>query len=108
LRGRNVARFTGGDSAVNARRLIVMLYLVVFVGVAGASGIYFWEARAEYLQLREQEEASRRRLAETEARLQEQEKTLERLRHDPVYVEKVIRRRLGYARPDEFIFRFEE
>lgn len=93
---------------MHARRLIVMLYLVLFVGVAGASGIYFWEAWGEYAQLRDQEVATRRRLAETEARLQEQEKILERLRTDPVYVEKVIRRRLGYARPDEFIFRFEE
>jgi len=93
---------------VNFRRLIVTLYLVLFVGVAGASGLYFWEARAEYLRLRDAEEATRRRLVETEARLREQEKILERLRTDPVYVEKVIRRRLGYARPDEFIFRFEE
>jgi cell division protein FtsB len=32
---------------------------------------------------------------------------LERLRSDPAYVEMVIRRRMGYAKPDEFIFRFE-
>ena len=51
---------------------------------------------------------SRRRLAEAEAKLREQEKILERLRNDPVYVEKVIRRRLGYAKPEEFIFRFED
>jgi len=30
-----------------------------------------------------------------------------RLRTDPAYVERVIRRQLGYAKPDEFIFRFE-
>ncbi|MBP9914392.1 MAG: septum formation initiator family protein, partial [Opitutaceae bacterium] len=33
---------------------------------------------------------------------------LDRLRNDPEYVEKVIRRRVGYAKPDEFIFRFED
>jgi cell division protein FtsB len=32
---------------------------------------------------------------------------LERLRTDPAYVEKVIRRKLGYARPEEYVFRFE-
>jgi len=45
---------------------------------------------------------------ELEARLREQEIVLERLRSDPAYVEKVIRRRLGYAKPDEFVFRFPE
>lgn len=93
---------------VSPRRIIVSLYLLLFVLVAAGSGMYFWEAREEYNLLRQQEAASRRRLAELEAKLQEQEKILERLRTDPVYVEKVIRRRLGYAKPDEFIFRFED
>jgi cell division protein FtsB len=30
------------------------------------------------------------------------------MRNDPAFVETVIRRRLGYAKPDEFIFRFEQ
>jgi cell division protein FtsB len=93
---------------VDLRRLIVTLYLLLFAGAVVASGYYFWEAREEYDRLRQTEEITRRRLAETEARLREQEKILERLRNDPVYVEKVIRRRLGYAKPDEYIFRFEE
>jgi cell division protein FtsB len=41
-------------------------------------------------------------------KLNEQEKILQRLRTDPDYVEMVIRRRLGYAKPDEYIFRFAE
>jgi len=93
---------------VSLRRIIVTVYLLLFLAVGAASGVYFLQAREEYNRLREQEAASRRRLAEAEAKLLEQEKILERLRHDPVYVEKVIRRRLGYAKPDEFIFRFED
>lgn len=93
---------------MNVRSLIIGLYLLLFLAVGAASGLYFWEAREEYNRLRQIEAASRRRLAEAEARLVEQEKILERLRNDPVYVEKVIRRRLGYAKPDEFIFRFED
>jgi cell division protein DivIC len=93
---------------VGLRRIILTLYLLLFVAGGVAASLYFWEAREEYLQLRQVEATSRRRLAEVEAKLQEQEKILERLRNDPVYVEKVIRRRLGYAKPDEFIFRFED
>jgi cell division protein FtsB len=93
---------------VNLRRIIVSLYLLLFLVVGAASGVYFLDAREEYNRLKQQEASSRRRLAEVEAKLKEQEKILERLRSDPVYVEKVIRRRLGYAKPEEFIFRFED
>jgi cell division protein FtsB len=93
---------------VSLRRLVVTIYLLLFLAVGAASGLYFLETREEYNRLREQEASSRRRLAEAESKLREQEKILERLRHDPVYVEKVIRRRLGYAKPEEFIFRFED
>ena len=93
---------------MNLRRFIVGLYLVLFLGVGLTSGAFFLQARAEYDQLRQQEAAGRARLAETEAKLREQEKIIDRLRNDPAYVEKVIRRRLNYAKPDEYIFRFEE
>jgi cell division protein FtsB len=96
------------DHVVGIRRIIVAVYLLLFLAGGVASGLYFLEAREQYNRLRQMEAASRRRLAEVEAKLQEEEKILERLRNDPVYVEKVIRRRLGYAKPEEFIFRFED
>ena len=98
-----MAKFT-----VNVRRLIVGFYFVLFLGVGLTSGVYFLQARAEYEQLKQQEAASRRRLEDSMARLREQEKIIERLRNDPAFVEQVIRRRLNYAKPDEFIFRFED
>jgi cell division protein FtsB len=51
---------------------------------------------------------NRRRLAEAQEQLRNQEKVLDRLRNDPAYVDKVIRKKLGYAKPDEFIFHFAE
>ncbi len=93
---------------MNFRRLIVGLYLLVFLVIGVASGLYFWDTREEYNRLLRLEAASEQRLAEAQAKLAEQDKILERLRTDPVYVEKVIRQRLGYARPDEYIFRFQE
>lgn len=93
---------------MHLRRLIVVLYLALFLGVAVTSGVFFWQARQEYDRLRAMEAESRRRLAEAEQRLREQEKVLHRLRTDPEYVEKIIRQRLGYARPDEYLFRLEE
>lgn len=89
------------------RRLIIVFYLLLFLALAAGSGAFFWQTRREYDRLLTIERQSKQRLAEAEQKLREQEKVLERLRSDPAYVEMVIRRRLGYAKPDEYIFRFE-
>jgi cell division protein FtsB len=88
-------------------RVMLLLYLALFLGLGLGGGYLFYHARGEYLRLVQTENANRRHLAEAEARLRDQERILERLRTDPAYVEGVIRRKLGYAKPDEFIFRFE-
>jgi cell division protein DivIC len=93
---------------VNLRRFIVGLYFVVFVGLGLASAVFFWQTRAEYNRFRQNEADNQRILAETEAKLRDQELVLARLRNDPAYVEKIIRQQLGYAKPGEFIFRFEK
>ncbi len=90
------------------RRFIFSLYLLLFLGGIAASAVFFWQAYQEYSRLKEVEALGRQRLAEVERRLREQERILERLRNDPEYVESVIRRRLGYVKPEEFVFRFED
>lgn len=89
------------------RRLIIAVYLLLFLTLATGSGVFFWQTRNEYDRLLTIERAGKQRLAEAEQRLKEQEKILQRLRSDPAFVEMVIRRRLGYAKPEEYIFRFE-
>ncbi len=89
------------------RRLIIVFYLLLFVSLVAGSGVFFLQTRREYNRLLEMETRARQRLVEVEQKLKEQEKILDRLRSDPAYVEMVIRRRLGYAKPDEYIFRFE-
>jgi cell division protein DivIC len=93
---------------VNLNRVITTFYVVLFMGFGVTASFLFLEARGEYNRLKQTEKLNHRRLSEARTRLQEQEKILERLRSDPAYVEKVIRRRLGYAKPDEVIFRFQE
>lgn len=93
---------------MNLRRLIVVLYLLLFVGIAIGSGVFFWRSREEYQHLRKAEQMAQVRLAEAQQKLKEQETVLERLRNDPAYVEMVIRRHLGYAKPGEKIFLFSD
>ena len=92
---------------MNLRRLILSLYLLFILGLGVAAGVYFLEARAEYDRLRRVEANLQRRMEEAKAKLKLQEKILDRMKNDPAFVEEVIRRKLGYAKPDEFIFRFE-
>jgi len=94
-------------AVVTSRRLILLLYFVLLIGGGVWAGAMLLEARAEYEQLKQVQAASEAKLAAAEARLREQEKILQRLRTDPAYVEKVIRKQLGYARPGEVIFRFD-
>jgi len=92
---------------VNTRRLIATLYALLLAGLATGAGVLFYAAHEEYNQLKQAEAVSRRHLAEAEARLAAQEKILQRLQTDPAYVEKVLRRN-GYAKPGEFIFRYDD
>jgi cell division protein FtsB len=71
-------------------RFVLAVCAIASIGVIVGLAVVLNQTRAEY------------------ARLAEQELVLERLRTDPAYVEMVIRRRLGYAKPDEFVFRFDE
>ena len=92
---------------MNSRRLIVLLYVVLLAAFGLGAGALLIEAQAEYAKLKQDQAASAAKLAAARTRLQEQQRILERLRTDPVFVEKVIRGELGYARPGEVIFRFD-
>jgi cell division protein FtsB len=92
---------------VNSRRVITVVYVLLLTALGIGAGALFLDAHAEYKQLKQIEAASRQRVAESEARLREQQRTLERLQRDPAYVEKVARQRLHYARPGEVVFFFD-
>jgi len=93
---------------VNISKLILGVFCALFAAVALWAVTFFVQMHRDFTALRAQEALNQRRLAEAEARLLAQEKYLDQLRHDPVLVERLIREKLGYAKPQEFVFRFEE
>ncbi len=93
---------------MNTRRIFRICFAAAFAVVAAFAVLYFLDSREEYEKLKLTEAKNRRRLDEVTRQLHEQETILQRLRTDPAYVEKIIRRKLGYAKPDETIFRFED
>jgi len=92
---------------MTVNRLFLLAYAVVFLALSVFAGVFFYRTYGEFLNLKAQEVENRHRLAETEQRLAEQNDIMERLQQDPAFVERMIRDRLGYARPDEVVFRFE-
>ena len=50
--------------------------------------------------------AMERDIVTLRARTEELSRTVERLRNDPSYVEKLAREELGYVRPDETVLKF--
>lgn len=93
---------------MNWNKLITVVYVTLFAGVAVWSGLFFVELYRDLSVLRGEEAHNRRKLTEAQAKLAEQQRYLERLRSDPALVEEVIRKKLGYVRDGEFIFRFPE
>ena len=93
---------------MNFRNLILGFYAALFVGVTLWAGAFFLQMQRDLTTLKVQEAANARRLAEAEAWFQAQEKYLDELRHDPALIERIIRQKLGYAKTQEFVFRFEE
>lgn len=89
-------------------RLLATFYAVLFLALSLFAGISFVQTYQELTNLRAQEAESRRRLADAEERLKEQERYLAQLSNDPEFVESVIRKKLGYAHPSEVVFRFQE
>lgn len=57
-------------------------------------------------QLRGEMEAMERDIVTLRARADELSRTVERLRNDPAYIEKLAREELGYVRPDETVLKF--
>lgn len=86
---------------------MIVLYAVLLALFGAGGGMLFFEARAELAALRERQAALQRELDAAKARLAEQDRFLQRLRSDPALAEKVIRERLGYGKPGEVIFRFD-
>ena len=89
-------------------RFLATLYAVVFLALSAFAGISFVQTYQELNNLRTQAAETRQKLQVAEQELREQERMLSQLHSDPQYVESMIRRKLGYAKQGETVFRFRE
>lgn len=83
-------------------RLVIAVMGVLLVGAiaVGANGmVKVWEMRREL-------ETLEREIAQLRANTAELARTVERLRNDPAYIEKLAREDLGYVRKGETVLKF--
>ncbi len=100
--------FLGSLSAVNSRRLLVGLYVLLFLGISLGAGTLTLKTRQEYQKQRRTQAELGLRLRELKTKVASQDLYLKRLREDPVLVERLLRQRLNYSRPNEWVFDFAE
>lgn len=88
-------------------RLLNLLSFAAYAAVIVASALYLYRNSQELGVLKEKEAAVEERLQRVQAEVKERQADLDRLRSDPLFIERTIRARLNYAKEDEIIFRFE-
>lgn len=87
-----------------SRVVILLLFL------AGLTAVFFW-----YLPLIQQNQRYRKRIFELDTKIVEQEKlgrqlraSIDAMQTDPRMIERLARERLGWARTNETVIRFEQ
>lgn len=80
----------------------VLLALIVFFSSL------ILRTHREYKNFRARELMIEAKLIQARKEFAQKEAYLSRLLEDPEFLERVVRERLGYARPDELLFRFTD
>ncbi len=92
---------------VNWEKVINVFSVSGFVAIS-VWGVTFFLSLWWNLEFARQQEADTRcQLQAVQAELDKQHCYLERLKYDPALVERLLRKNFGYARTQEFIFRFK-
>lgn len=92
----------------NFHKFLCGLFLIIFLGVCTLFGSLWIQAYREHVVFKQQEAKLHNRLEEALKEKKIREEYLERMEHDEEFFEWVVKQRLGYARGDELVFKFEE
>ncbi|MGA2051991.1 MAG: septum formation initiator family protein [Opitutales bacterium] len=88
-------------------KILVGGLAVLLVLTAMLSATLILQARRELDYLRREEQGVRDQLKQVQLQLDQRQEALDRLENDPAYLEREVRERLGYAKPNELIYRFD-
>lgn len=89
-------------------RVIFWMSLVALLVLGVFLGSMILQTRREYLHFIEREAALETRLAQAQKEFRRKEAYFSRILEDEEFLERVARERLGYSRPGEVLFRFDD
>ena len=95
-------------SAQRKERALLLIMVGVLVVLAVFLGSLMVQAYREYQNFKSRELRIEAKLTQARKEFEHKEAYLARLLDDPEFLERVVRERLGYARPDEVLFRFSD
>jgi cell division protein FtsB len=87
---------------VSPRVVGVVLLILLVAGL----GVYGWQGVVRVREMRTQLEALERDNATLRQQAEQLAQQIDRLRHDPVYLERVAREERGMVRPGETVLKF--
>lgn len=89
-------------------RVILFMMLAVLLALVLFLSSLIVQTYREYNNFRARELRIEAQLIQARKEFAQKEAYLSRLLEDPEFLERVVRERLGYARPDELLFRFSD
>lgn len=92
----------------NLTRILVFLLTLLLLTISISLVAVFLQTYREYQAFKVRESEYVARLEQTRKDLSAKEEYLRLILTDSRFLERVVREKLGYARPDETIFHFEE
>ncbi|MDX2110758.1 MAG: hypothetical protein SFY80_11005 [Verrucomicrobiota bacterium] len=92
----------------NFAKAIVFTLTLLLVVISGSLAMVFMQTFREYKAFKVREAEYSSRLDQSRLELSKKEEYLRLILTDGDFLERVVRQKLGYARPDEKIFLFEQ
>ncbi len=88
-------------------RIVNILFVFLFAAVAVFAGVFLYRDYQHLDYARKEKILLEQRLSGMQAEAAARSNRVAQLQGNPEYVEKVIREKLNFAKPDEVVFRFE-
>lgn len=86
--------------------------MLMLLGMLGVLVVFFGgmllKTHREFQNFKDRQDRIESKFIQARKEFQEKEAYLAGLLEDPEFLERVVRERLGYSRPDELLFRFSE
>ena len=90
------------------QKFILSACSCLLAAVVVAFGIVLHQTYQEYRIFQKREMTYDAQLAQLQSDIAAKEEYLDKIQQDPVFLERVVRERLGYARPGDLLYRFPE